>query len=55
MLLRAGLTWSEGNRWSVDLQLPPGSYEFKLVVVREDGTAAEWEAGPNREVMVCSC
>ncbi|BDA46843.1 probable glucoamylase at N-terminal half [Coccomyxa sp. Obi] len=47
-----GLTWSDGNNWSVDLQLPPGSYEFKLVVVREDGTAVEWEAGPNREIMV---
>ncbi|CAL8471460.1 g11002 [Coccomyxa elongata] len=47
-----GLTWSDGNKWSVDLQLPPGSYEFKLVVVREDGTPAEWEAGPNREIMV---
>ncbi len=38
----------------MDLALPPDTYEFKLVVVREDGSAAEWEPGTNREIKVAA-
>lgn len=48
----AGMTWAEGDTWSVELDLPPGTYEFKLVVVREDGTSGDWESGANRELTV---
>lgn len=49
---RAGMTWAEGDEWSVELELAPGPHEFKLVVVGPDGAASEWEPGSNRQVVV---
>ena len=46
------MTWSEGNEWQVDLQVPPGVYDFKCVVTREDGSIAAWEPGENRSFKV---
>ena len=48
----AALTWAEGDEWSAEVELGPGSHEFKLVVVRSDGSIAEWEPGSNRSVEV---
>ena len=43
-----GMTWEDGDKWTVEVQVPPGAYDFKCVVVRQDGSIAEWEPGENR-------
>ena len=48
----AGMTWAEGDEWSVEVELEPGPYQFKLVVMGPDGAASYWEPGSNREVVV---
>ena len=48
----AGMTWGEEDRWTSEVALAPGTYDFKLVIVREDGSVAAWEPGENRSVMV---
>ena len=45
------LAWSEGNTWTAEVALAPGSHSFKLLCMRSDGTA-HWEAGPDRTVSV---
>lgn len=45
------LEWGKGDVWSLDLELPPGDYEFKCVKVRVDGSYL-WEPGDNREIEV---
>ena len=48
------MRWGEGDNWSLDLDMPGGSYDFKFVV-QSDITAAEaseWEAGANRFLFV---
>lgn len=47
------MTWEDGDRWTVEVQVPPGAYDFKCVVVRQDGSIAEWEPGENRCLEVC--
>lgn len=49
----AEMLWSEGHDWAVSLSLPLGSYDFKCVVVHSNGSAGEWEDGPNRSFEVC--
>lgn len=44
----SGMQWSEGDIWSVEVKAPPGEYDFKCVVIRQDGSIAEWEPGENR-------
>ena len=46
------MTWSEDDKWTSELTLSPGSYDFKLVILREDGSVAAWEPGENRTVTV---
>ena len=46
------MTWGEDDKWTSELTLSPGSYEFKLVILREDGSVAAWEPGENRTVTV---
>ena len=41
----AGMTWGEEDRWTSEVALAPGTYDFKLVIVREDGSVAAWEPG----------
>ena len=49
------MTWGEENRWTSEVALSPGTYDFKLVIVRdEDGHVAAWESGENRCVTVSS-
>lgn len=45
------LEWSAGNNWSATASLPAGPIEFKVVVIRGDGSA-DWEACANRGVDV---
>ena len=46
------MTWGEDDTWTSELTLSPGSYDFKLVILREDGSVAAWEPGENRTVTV---
>ena len=46
------MEWTEGDDWSLTVPLPPGVTDFKCVVVRADGTIAEWEPGANRNIEV---
>ena len=48
----AGMTWGEEDRWTSEVALAPGTYDFKLVIVREDGSVAAWEPGEDRSVTV---
>ena len=48
----AGIEWSSGDKWSVEVRLEPGQYDFKAVVMRQDGSIAEWEGGENRTIEV---
>ncbi|KAK9797086.1 hypothetical protein WJX73_006883 [Symbiochloris irregularis] len=46
------MQWNDGHEWEASVALPAGSHAFKCVVVQEDGSAAEWEVGPNRTLEV---
>lgn len=41
-------TWTEGDNWVGQLTLPPGKYEFKIIVEDTAGGNTEWEKGVNR-------
>lgn len=45
------MTWSEGDLWTLVMPLPPGEYEFK-VVVQQRGGGLLWEGGGNRALLV---
>jgi hypothetical protein len=45
------LDWSDGDNWSAEAALPPGAVEFKVVVIRGDGSAW-WEETENRTLEV---
>ena len=46
------MDWSEGDNWSLQLELVPGAYDFKCIVARTDGSIAAWEPGTNRHIDV---
>ena len=46
------MDWAEGDNWSVSLEIPPGEFDFKCVVMRADGSVAAWEPGSNRTLEV---
>ena len=46
------MDWSEGDNWTLQLDLAPGAYDFKCVVARPDGTIAAWEPGTDRHIEV---
>lgn len=46
------MEWSDGNDWSLQVDLSPGLTDFKCAVVRRDGSVAAWEPGANRTVEV---
>ena len=48
----AVMGWSQGDEWALAVPLPSGLTDFKCVVVREDGSIAEWEPGANRTIEV---
>lgn len=45
------LAWNDGGIWSAEIALPPGTYSFKCMLRRADGSYI-WEAGENRHLMV---
>ncbi|KFM28670.1 hypothetical protein F751_3500 [Auxenochlorella protothecoides] len=46
------LRWSEGDVWTLDLDLPAGKHEYKLVIHNESADVAYWEQGNNRTFTV---
>ena len=46
------MEWSDGDNWSLQVELSPGMTDFKCAVVRQDGSVAAWEPGANRTVEV---
>ena len=51
----AAMEWSEGDNWSLEVDLSPGVTDFKCAVVRQNGSVVCWEPGANRTVEVhCS-
>lgn len=52
MMPAAAMAWSEGDRWTLHMDLAPcTSHAFKCVVARVDGSFA-WEEGGNRRLYV---
>jgi hypothetical protein len=47
------LTWKEGGIWSAEVALPPGTYTFKCLLRKADGSYI-WENGENRHLVVRS-
>lgn len=45
------LSWSEGDFWRGEAEIPTGPVEFKLVVVG-DGNAVNWQPGENVALIV---
>lgn len=53
MMPGAAMAWSDGDRWTLHLDLAPGTqHAFKCVVSRADGSF-HWEEGGNRHLNVC--
>jgi hypothetical protein len=46
------MTWSEGDTWTLTLDLPAGKHEFKVASAPAKGNNSDgvWEDGPNRSV-----
>ncbi|KAK2077666.1 hypothetical protein QBZ16_004512 [Prototheca wickerhamii] len=44
--------WSEGDLWTLELELPAGKHEYKLVIHEPAEDVAWWELGKNRELSV---
>lgn len=47
------MEWSDGDEWTLQVELFPGLTDFKCAVIRPDGSVAAWEPGANRTVEVC--
>lgn len=45
------LSWNDGGIWSAEIALPPGTYSFKCMLRRADGSYI-WETGENRHLVV---
>lgn len=45
------MKWSEGDRWTLTMDLPPGKHEFKVAVAQGD-SLVHYEDGPNRTLQV---
>ena len=46
------MSWSEGDTWTLTLDLPAGKHEFKVASAPAKGNTSDgvWEDGPNRSV-----
>lgn len=51
---RSEFKWSEGDLWTLELELPAGKHEYKLVIHEPAEDVAWWELGKNRELSVGS-
>ncbi|GBF92650.1 hypothetical protein Rsub_05019 [Raphidocelis subcapitata] len=46
------MAWHDGHSWSLDVSLPVGTVQFKVVLAHEGGGACRWEEGPDRHIDV---
>eukprot|EP01114_Cavostelium_apophysatum_P013588 TRINITY_DN3324_c0_g1_i1.p1 TRINITY_DN3324_c0_g1~~TRINITY_DN3324_c0_g1_i1.p1 ORF type:complete len:244 (-),score=24.99 TRINITY_DN3324_c0_g1_i1:37-768(-) len=46
------LTWNPDHMWSVELQLVPGTFNYKYFILNERTKQITWEGGSNRELLI---
>eukprot|EP00192_Tetraselmis_astigmatica_P019927 CAMPEP_0117673166 /NCGR_PEP_ID=MMETSP0804-20121206/14323_1 /TAXON_ID=1074897 /ORGANISM="Tetraselmis astigmatica, Strain CCMP880" /LENGTH=211 /DNA_ID=CAMNT_0005481877 /DNA_START=61 /DNA_END=696 /DNA_ORIENTATION=- len=46
------LSWTEGDVWTLDCDVPPGPVEYKYVIKTVDGALLGWQPGSNRHIEV---
>jgi hypothetical protein len=50
------LSWSEGNVWEVDVEIPDGETEYKYVLIEaKSGRVIEWQPGTNLVLESSAC
>lgn len=46
------MQWNEGHTWTLDVQLPVGAVNFKVVMHDQPNSAVRWEQGEDRSVLI---
>lgn len=46
------MQWNEGHTWTLDVQLPVGAVNFKIVMHDQPNNYVRWEQGEDRSVLV---
>lgn len=46
------MQWNEGHTWTLDVQLPVGAVNFKIVMHDQPNSNVRWELGDDRSVLI---
>jgi hypothetical protein len=46
------MQWNEGHTWTLDVQLPVGAVNFKIVMHDQPNSNVRWELGEDRSVLI---
>ena len=46
------MQWNEGHTWTLDVQLPVGAVNFKIVMHDQPNSHVRWEMGDDRSVLI---
>lgn len=46
------MQWNEGHTWTLDVQLPVGAVNFKIVMHDPPNSNVRWELGEDRSVLI---
>lgn len=46
------MQWNEGHTWTLDVQLPVGAVNFKIVMHDPPNSNVRWELGADRSVLI---
>lgn len=46
------MQWNEGHTWTLDVQLPVGAVNFKIVMHDQPNSNTRWELGEDRSVLI---
>ncbi len=46
------MQWNEGHSWTLDVQLPVGAVNFKIVMHDQPNSHVRWELGEDRSVLI---
>jgi hypothetical protein len=46
------MQWNEGHTWTLDVQLPVGAVNFKIVMHDPPNSSTRWEEGEDRSVLI---